>query len=188
MKKICVFCGSNSGDDQQYQEQVQRLAQYLKTSAASLVYGGGRLGMMGEIFVAVRAQGCPIIGVVPEILRKEAVTAAPGVTLEYVSDMSARKKRMLELADAFVILPGGLGTMEEFFQVYSWNQLGINRKPIVVANIDGYYDQLLAFLQDVVDHGFMPQANLDSLIVTQDVAKGLKEAENYRYQKVNKWK
>ena len=116
------------------------------------------------------------------------MTAAPGVTLEYVSDMSVRKKRMLELADAFVILPGGLGTMEEFFQVYSWNQLGINRKPIVVANIDGYYDQLLAFLQDVVDHGFMPQENLDSLIVTQDVAKGLKEAENYRYQKVNKWK
>ena len=108
MKKICVFCGSNSGDDQQYQEQVQRLAQYLKTSAASLVYGGGRLGMMGEIFAAVRAQGCPIIGIVPEILRKEAVTAASGVTLEYVSDMSARKKRMLELADAFVILPGGL--------------------------------------------------------------------------------
>lgn len=187
LKKICVFCGSNSGHDDNYYRQIVELGKYIQQKDSCLVYGGGKLGMMGELYQTVHKNGNQVIGIIPEVLKHEAIEPAENTDLILVKDMSERKQKMVELADVFVVFPGGIGTMEEFFQVYSWNQLGIAKQPIVLVNIDGYYDKLIDFIKVTIDHGFVPKGNLDNLIVEPDVDKGLERAENYHYEKVNKW-
>lgn len=187
MDNICVFCGSNLGKLAEFEQQLKQLATYLVEHKKTLVYGGGRLGLMGALYQDVVTAGGKVIGVIPEVLEKHAVVADKNTSLIHVKDMSERKQKFVDLADVFVVFPGGLGTMEEFFQVYSWAQLGLVTKPIVLVNIGGYYDKLLAFLKDSVKQGFMPQANLDALIVVEEVTAGLAAAKNFEYHQANKW-
>lgn len=187
-KKVCVFCGSNVGDDLKMPAKMQQLANYLCAHNDTLVYGGGRLGLMGKIYQDIIAQGGKVIGVIPEILKDHAVRPVGQTTLYYVSDMSARKQKMIDEADCFVVFPGGLGTMEEFFQVYSWFQLGLVQKPIILVNLDGYYDDLLKFLEHSAKTGFMPKANVEALIVGNDFEELFEKAADFKYVKANKWR
>ncbi|MCP0886777.1 TIGR00730 family Rossman fold protein [Ligilactobacillus sp. WILCCON 0076] len=186
--RICVFCGSNAGDDNNFREQLIRLAKDIVKTNGTLIYGGGRLGLMGFACQEVVSRGGKVIGVVPRILENHAVEPSSQIELIHVDNMANRKEKFIELADVFVVFPGGLGTMEEFFQVYSWAQLGIIKKPIVLVNIDNYYSKLIDFLNVSVEHGFMPQENVDALITCVDIQVGLKKAKHFQYKHVNKWK
>lgn len=187
-RKVCVFCGSNSGDDSSVRQKLQLLADYLVANDDTLVYGGGRLGLMGMLYQDVSDRGGSVIGIIPEILRDHAIVPKENTELIHVADMSDRKKMMIEMSDCFVVFPGGLGTMEEFFQTYSWFQLVIVEKPVVLVNIDGYYDYLLRFLRHSAAAGFMPEENVDALIVGDNLPELFSRAADFKYVKANKWR
>ena len=168
MKSICVYCASNSGSSPKFQEGAEALGRTLATNGKSLVYGGGKVGLMGALADAVLASGGNVIGVIPHAL-KDRELAHNGLTeLITVADMHERKLTMANLADAFIALPGGIGTMEELFEVFTWLQLEFHSKPIGLLNIEGYYDELLSFLNRMVTCGFVQRSHLDLLIIDTD--------------------
>ncbi|KLA44006.1 TIGR00730 family Rossman fold protein [Ligilactobacillus ruminis] len=187
-KKVCVFCGSNAGADSETRQSLKNLAEYLVENEDTLVYGGGRLGLMGMLYEEVSKRNGKVIGIIPEILEDHAIKPVGQTELIHVSDMSDRKKQMIELSDCFVVFPGGLGTMEEFFQTYSWFQLGIVQKPIILVNIDGYYNDLINFLKHSAETGFMPKENVDALIIGDDLPDLFSKASEFKYVKANKWR
>ena len=159
MQRICIFCGSQVGTNGLYRQAATALGQLLVRHGYGLVYGGGHVGLMGIIADAVLASGGEVIGVIPESMVAREL-AHTGVTqLEVVPGMHERKARMAELADAFIALPGGYGTFEELFEVITWAQLGIHRKPIGLLNVAGYYDGLIGFLDHAVAEGFVSAGN-----------------------------
>src|SRR6266481_7515157 len=159
MQRICVFCGSQVGTNGLYRQAATALGQLLVRHGYGLVYGGGHVGLMGVIADTVLASGGEVIGVIPESMVAREL-AHTGVTrLEVVPGMHERKARMAELAEAFIALPGGYGTFEELFEVITWAQLGIHRKPIGLLNVGGYYDGLIGFLDHAVAEGFVSAGN-----------------------------
>lgn len=155
MRRLCVFCGSSAGRDPGYAVCARALGAELAGRGIGLVYGGGRVGLMGEVAGAVLAAGGQVTGVIPQSL-VEAELAHPGVAdLRVVASLHERKALMAELADGFVALPGGLGTVEELSEVLTWAQLGLHRKPCGVLNLRGYYDSFLALLDRAVADGFL---------------------------------
>ena len=155
MKRVCVFCGSNAGLRAEYRKAAQDLAVGLVRQGLGLVYGGGNVGLMGYLADAVLQAGGQVIGVIPRALRDREV-AHRGVTeLRIVDTMHQRKAVMHDLADAFLTLPGGFGTLDEFFEMLTWSQLGIHAKPCGLLNVAGYYDNLLAMLDHAVGEGFL---------------------------------
>lgn len=158
MKRVCVFCGSNSGVREEYGLAAQALAAALARRGMGLVYGGGNVGLMGVLADAMLQAGGEVIGVIPQQLVAKEV-AHRGVTeLRIVETMHQRKALMDELSDAFIALPGGYGTLEEFFEMLTWSQLGIHGKPGGLLNVCGYYDSLLAMLDHAVAEGFLKPA------------------------------
>jgi uncharacterized protein (TIGR00730 family) len=154
LRKICVFCGSSSGARPRYAALARALGEELARRGLELVYGGGNVGLMGELADAALAAGAPVTGVIPEVLvRRER--AHRGVELVVVDSMHQRKARMAALADAFIALPGGLGTLEELFEVLTWTQLGFHAKPCGLLDDNGYFDRLLAFLEHATAEGFV---------------------------------
>ncbi len=151
---VCVFCGSSHGSHKAYAEAAARLGRLLGEAGMNLVFGGGDIGLMGETARAVRAAGRRVTGILPEFLRYLEPPLTNGETLEIATDLQERKRRMLALADAFVILPGGLGTLDEFFEVITSAQLKVLPKPIVVLDTDGFYTPLRLLLEHVVKQGF----------------------------------
>lgn len=187
MKSICVFCGSNFGSDPAYEEATRSFGKLLAQSGRSLVYGGGRIGLMGVIADSVLENGGHVIGVIPEVL-VDKEQAHPNLSqLEVVSDMRERKARMAELSDAFVALPGGLGTYEELFEMLSWAQLRLHEKPIGVLNTLGFYDSLLQMLNTTVSAGFMREANRSLLVAENNGQALLNALENYQPSHSHKW-
>src|SRR6266571_8316724 len=159
MQRICVFCGSQAGTNGLYRQAATDMGRLLALRGYGLVYGGGHVGLMGVIADAVLASGGEVIGVIPESMVAREL-AHTGVTqLEVVPGMHERKARMAELAEAFIALPGGYGTFEELFEVITWAQLGIHRKPIGLLNVGGYYDGLIGFLDHAVAEGFVSAEN-----------------------------
>jgi uncharacterized protein (TIGR00730 family) len=159
---VCVYCGSRPGEDAAYAEAARRIGASIAQRGWQLVYGGGRAGLMGIVADAVLAGGAPVVGVIPRSLMEREV-GHPGLTeLHVVETMHERKLMMAERSDAFVALPGGIGTFEELFEVWSWRQLGYHDKPLGLLNTAGYYDALLAFMAQTVHRGFVaaPQAAL----------------------------
>ncbi len=155
MRSVCVYCGSSPGSRDDYRTAAEALADQLVAQGLGLVYGGAKVGLMGCIADRVLAGGGAVTGVIPSAL-VDLEVAHPGLTtLEVVPDMHARKARMAELADGFVAMPGGLGTLEELFEMLTWSQLGFHAKPVGLLNAAGFYDQLLAFLDHASDEGFM---------------------------------
>ena len=175
MERICVFCGSRSGTNRAYEEGARRLGRALVEAGVTLVYGGGRVGLMGVLADTVLDSGGEAIGVIPKPLVRREVAHTGLSDLRVVGSMHERKALMSELSEGFVALPGGIGTLEEFFEVLSWAQLGVHGKPCGLLNVGGYYDPLLAFLDHVVARGFLSEEHR-SLVLVEAEPKPLLEA------------
>jgi len=165
MKRICVFCGSSPGSKPTYNQAAVELGQELARQDIELVYGGGRVGMMGKIAGATLDSGGKVIGVIPEYLAEKEVAFTDLAELYVVPTMHDRKALMVELSDGFIALPGGLGTFEEFFEVLTWGQLSLHKKPCGLLNIEGYYDKLVNFLDHAVQEDFIQSEHREILLV-----------------------
>ncbi len=175
MKRVCVFCGSSPGGEAAYAEATGALATELVRRGIGIVYGGGSVGLMGVLADAALAAGGEVIGVIPRPLATKEL-AHPRVTeMKFVASMHERKATMSALADGFVTLPGGLGTLEETFEVMTWAVLGIHRKPVGLLNVGGYYDALLRLLMHTMREGFMRREFL-ALVTFGDTATELLDA------------
>ncbi|MFJ3052363.1 MULTISPECIES: TIGR00730 family Rossman fold protein [Pseudomonas nitroreducens/multiresinivorans group] len=163
LRSICVFCGASPGATPIYQEAAEALGRHLAENGIQLVYGGGAVGLMGMVANAALVAGGEVIGIIPQSL-KDAEVGHSGLTrLEVVDGMHARKARMAELSDAFIALPGGLGTLEELFEVWTWGQLGYHAKPLGLLEVNGFFDPLLTFLDHLVQERFVRQPHRDML-------------------------
>lgn len=149
--KICIFCGANASLDPMVNEEVKRITDHFAQHGVELVYGGAGIGIMGALATELMLKGGRVTGVIPQQLMKKEIAHAGLTDLHVVKDMHDRKKMMYDLSDAFLIFPGGMGTMDELFEILTWKQLGIHDKPIAIFNINNYYDHLLSFLQNAVD-------------------------------------
>lgn len=166
--RVCVYCGSRSGVDPAHREAAAALGRAIGLSQTELVYGGGRVGLMGITADAALAAGAHVVGVIPQMLMAREV-GHPGLAeLQVVPDMHARKRRMAEGTDAFVVLPGGIGTMEEFFEVWTWRHLSYHDQPIGLLNVGGYYDPLLALIDRMVAQDFLAASQRASLRLDKD--------------------
>lgn len=171
MKSLCVFCGSSSGNQPAYLAVARELGALLAQENITLVYGGGRVGLMGALADATLAGGGEVVGVIPQLLLDKEV-GHPGLTkLHVVQTMAQRKQLMGDLSDAFLSLPGGIGTMDELFEAWTWTQLGIQDKPSGLLNVNGYYDDLIRFLERSVAEGFLRPRHRGALIVDTDLRR-----------------
>jgi len=168
MKRVCVFCGANAGLREDYRSAAQLLAGALARRGLGLVYGGGNVGLMGMLADAMLHAGGKVIGVIPQRLVDREVAHRGLTELRIVDTMHQRKALMADLCDAFIALPGGYGTVEEFFEILTWSQLGIHRKPSGLLNVLGYYDSLLAMLDHAVDEQFLLSANRKLVVAETD--------------------
>ena len=155
MKRICVFCGSQSGDDPRFQEAAYELGKLLAERGLGLVYGGGGIGLMGRVADSVMEHGGEVTGIIPDFLSSREIRHDGITTLEVVSDMHTRKARMASLADGFIAMAGGYGTFEELFEIITWSQLKLHSKPIGVLNTAGYFDPLLQMIDAGIENGFI---------------------------------
>lgn len=155
MQRLCVYCGSSAGHDPRYAAAAADLGRRIAEAGLALVYGGGRVGLMGVLADAVLGHGGEVIGVIPEHLERLEVAHSGLSRLEVVPSMHVRKRRMFDLADGFVALPGGFGTLDEMFEMLTWRQLGLGEKPCAFLDVDGYWEPLMAMLDRMVERGFL---------------------------------
>ncbi len=187
VKSVCVFCGSSMGLRPAYKLAAQELSKSLVQRGLTLVYGGGNVGLMGAIADAVLAVGGQVIGVIPEFLVAKEL-AHPGLTqLHVVNSMHERKALMAQLSDAFIALPGGYGTLEEFCEVLTWAQLGLHQKPQGLLNVEGYYDPLLRFFDHAVTEQLVKPIHRSLVLSATDPEDLLNQLANYQPQNVDKW-
>ena len=169
ISKIAVFCGSSFGNNDDFISSTKALGKAFARNNITLVYGGGYRGFMGALAEAVQANNGHVIGVLPEIFNNEKVKIKQVEDeLIVTKDMHSRKKQIYDIADAFIILPGGIGTFDEFFEIFTWKQIGYHEKNIAIYNINGFYDTLLSFLKECCTKGFLREEVLNSLIVKTD--------------------
>ena len=179
MKTICVFCGARAGRAPAYLEAARALGGAVAASGATLVYGGGGRGMMGALADAALAAGGRVVGVIPRDLFQREFLHEGLTELRAVNGMLERKALMAELSDGFISLPGGIGTMDELFEMWTWTQLGIHAKPSVLLNVDGYYDSLITFLDGMTGAGYLgpgQRAILQVVETAEDALAGLRRA------------
>ena len=187
MNKITVFCGSSTGNKPLFLVQAKSLGTILARRNITLVYGGARVGLMGALADAVLESKGEVIGILPHFLRKKEVAHEGLTKLILVESMHDRKTMMNDHSDAVIALPGGFGTLEELFEMLTWAQLGLHEKPIGILNVAGYFDHLISFLNHMVEQGLLKKANLDMLIVDDDVDTLLNKMMNYRAPLIPKW-
>ena len=187
MKRICVFCGSSSGKSKEFMEAATLLGQELVSHNIGLVYGGSNVGLMGRIADSVLEGGGEAVGVIPHSLVSKEVAHTGLTELRVVNSMHERKAAMVDLADGFIALPGGLGTLEELFEVMTWAQLGFHQKPCAMLNVNGYYDNLIAFLDHAVAQQFVKDIHRNMLIVEEQPADLLQRMLDYQPPLVDKW-
>ncbi len=186
-RRVVVYCGSNFGDTPAYYAAAQALGKALAQRDITLVYGGGNVGLMGTVADSVIAHGGKTIGVIPRFLKDKEVAHQGLSQLIITDDMASRKLKMIEFGDAFIALPGGIGTYEELFEVLSLAQLRQHQKPIGVLNIEGFFDPLLQLLAHTTAAGFMPNANLQLICVADDIDVLLQKMANYQFIDAQKW-
>jgi uncharacterized protein (TIGR00730 family) len=167
---LCVYCGSRPGTDAAYAAAARRLGTLLGQGGHGLVYGGGNVGLMGIVADAALAAGARVVGVIPQALVQREVGHTALSEQHIVPDMHVRKRMMAERADAFVALPGGIGTLEELYEVWTWRQLGYHDKPVGLLNVAGFYDRLLGFMDHCADQGFLDPAQRATVLVDTDPA------------------
>ncbi|MEO6155883.1 MAG: TIGR00730 family Rossman fold protein [Thermomonas sp.] len=187
MKTICVYCGSNTGNDPAYAEQARALGERLAAECIALVYGGGNVGLMGIIADAVLAGGGVVIGVIPQQLVDWEVAHGGLTRLEVVDSMHARKARMFQLSDAFVALPGGFGTLDEMFEMLTWRQLGLGRKPCAFLDVGGFWQPLMTMLDRMVHERFLHEDQRQDLWHGDDIEKLLQWMRDYVPAQADKW-
>jgi uncharacterized protein (TIGR00730 family) len=187
LRRICVFCGSSPGGRPEYAQVARDMGTLLAQESIGLVYGGGNTGLMGEIAGAVLRAGGSVIGVIPEHLKAREIANASVPDLRVVGTMHERKAMMADLADAFIALPGGLGTLEEFFEVVTWSQLGIHEKPTGLLNVRGYYDALLSFLDRCAGEGFVRPQHRALITVATEPAALLRALRSFEPGHTPKW-
>ena len=192
MNKLCVFCGSNAGNDLAYIRSAKAVGRILAERGIGLVYGGGNIGLMGAVADACLAAGGEVIGVIPQALMGKEVAGRPVdhqtlTRLEVVDSMHARKARMAELSDGFIALPGGFGTFEELCEILTWSQLGFHAKPVGLLNVAGFYDPLLALFDHAVAEGLLRRQNRAMALVDTGIERLLARMATYRAEPVDKW-
>ena len=187
MKRLCVFCGSNRGGRAGYVTATRELASTIVGSGLSLVYGGGKVGLMGALADEVLRLGGEVTGVIPRALMEREVGHTGLTDLRVVETMHERKATMADLADGFLALPGGLGTLEEIFEVWTWAQLGMHRKPIGFLDIGGYYELLAEFLDQAAREGFVRRQHRAIAIIDRDPAVLIEKMRTYTPPAVEKW-
>ena len=186
LNRICVFCGSSSGIRPAYSQAAATVGRLLAMQGSSLVYGGGKVGLMGTLADSVLAAGGKVIGVIPRALMLKEVGHTGLTELRIVDTMHERKALMAELSDAFIALPGGYGTLDEFCEVLTWAQLGLHNKPCGILNVDGYYDPLLELFQQAIAEGFLQEEHGKMLTVESDPQKLLQQLSSSRPPQVEK--
>ena len=187
LSSICVFCGSNGGADPAYLAAAEAVGAGLARRGVRVVYGGGRVGMMGAVADAARAAGGEVVGVIPQQIFDLEIGHTGLDDLRVVGSMHERKALMAELSDAFVALPGGIGTLEELFEVYTWAQLGIHAKPLALLDVAGYYEPLAAFLDHAVAQRFLRPETREMLAVADDLDSLLETLERWQPAPMHKW-
>jgi hypothetical protein len=187
MSSICVYCGSSPGTDPAFLQAARELGTLLAKRGHTLVYGGGNVGLMGVVADAVLAAGGRAVGVIPDHLVQKEV-GHNGLTEQHVvASMHERKAKMMSLADGFLALPGGVGTLEEIIEVFVWMQLGLHAKPCALLNANGYYDPLIKFLTHMTESRFLRPEQLSQLIVAREPAEALDRLLSFRPTTVEKW-
>jgi len=187
IRSVCVFCGSSHGSSPAYEQAAQEMGQAIAKRGWTLVYGGGNVGLMGVVADAALAAGGKVIGVIPEALLARELGHHGVTELRVVNTMHERKAMMADLADAFIALPGGIGTFEEFFEVLTWAQLGIHQKPCGMLNTRGYYQPVLELLSNAVHEGFLRTAHQQMVLTSEEPDELLEKMEAYRPAQLQKW-
>jgi len=187
MRSVCVFCGSSSGARGAYTDAAREIGHAIATRGMKLVYGGASVGLMGAVADAALAAGGEVIGVMPKALIEREIEHKGLTELHEVASMHERKAMMADLSDGFVALPGGAGTMEEIFEVWTWAQLGHHKKPVGFLNVEGYYDLLASFIEHQEQELFIRHEHRDMLIIESIAARLLDRFANYAPPVVAKW-
>jgi len=187
LKNICVFCGSSEGNDTQIISTVKHLGKALVANNYTLVYGAAKIGIMGVLAKEVLEQKGSVIGIIPEFLKKKEVVHLGLTQLITTENMHERKLKMQEVSDAFIALPGGMGTLEELFEIITWLQLGLHDKPIGLLNINGFYDPLLQQLEEMVKRGFLKMENFELLLVSESIEDLFKKLTQFQAPRIPKW-
>jgi len=186
-QRVCVYCGSHDGHDAAFRESAEQLGRVFAQRKLELVYGGGNVGLMGRIADAVIAGGGRVTGVIPRDLQERELAHRGATELVVVESMHQRKARMADAADAFIALPGGIGTLEELFETFTWLQLGFHDKPLGLLNVHGFYDTLLRFLDQLVDHGFLRAPHRSMLAVETDPERLLDTLAEFETPRLGRW-
>lgn len=187
LNAICVFCGSSEGNDIEVLNQAAVLGETFAKENISLVYGAAKIGVMGKVAQSALDKGGKVIGVIPEFLKLKEVVHLGLTELITNKNMHERKLTMQDISDGFITLPGGFGTLEELFEILTWSQLGLHKKPIGILNVNGFYDDLLQLLEHMVKRGFLKIENYDLLLVDTTVDGLLKKMREFVPQDVPKW-
>lgn len=187
MQALCVFCGSNTGRRPAYSEAARAVGELLARRGITLVYGGGNVGLMGVVADACLASGGRVIGVIPRLLQEKELAHQGLTKMHVVGTMHERKALMADLADAFLALPGGFGTWDEFCEVFTWSQLGIQTKACALLNVEGYYDALLALADRASADGFLRTQHRELLLVDGDAERLLDQVQRFVFPDVPKW-
>ena len=187
MKKICIFCGSSMGFNPIYKEKAAELGRVLADEGCHLLYGGGSVGLMKIIADEMMERHCKVTGTITQHLLDMRVGHPEISELIVVETMAERKKILEDMADGFIAMPGGIGTMDEFFEAYVLSQLRVFDKPVALFNVNGYYDGLIQFIQHIADEGFMRKEHADNLIVSDDPKELLEKMRNFQPADVTKW-
>jgi uncharacterized protein (TIGR00730 family) len=166
--KICIFCGANSSSDPEVKNQIKKVMTHFSEHDVELIYGGAAIGVMGDLANELMVRGGKVTGVIPRQLMLKEVAHAGLTNLHVVADMHERKKMMYDLSDAFLIFPGGMGTLDELFEILTWKQLGLHAKPITLLNINNYYDHLLSFLDGAVEKNLINPIHRNFLFASSD--------------------
>lgn len=169
MKSICVFCGSSMGNNPDFKNTAVQIGKYFADNDIMLVYGGGNVGLMGVLSHSVMNNGGKVTGVIPNFMMEKEWGDESVTKLHQVGSMHERKKLMSDIADAFIAIPGGIGTLDELFEIFTWKQLNLHSKPIGLLNTNGYYNSMIEFLNNIVANGFMKQEILDYLIIKDNI-------------------
>lgn len=180
MKSVCVYCGSSPGTQKIYAERARALGRILAEQKITLVYGGAKIGLMGHMAKAVLENGGKVIGVMPKRLVEKEVAFKDLPDLRIVDSMHERKALMADLSEGFIALPGGFGTLDEFFEILTWAQLGYHEKPCGLLNISGYFDSLLAFLHNTVKEGFVAPQGVDLILASDAPSSLLEKMREYK--------
>lgn len=187
MKTIAVYCGSSTGNDPIYMKEARNLGKILVDNGLNLVYGGATVGCMGAVADAVMEAGGKVIGVIPEKLKNVEIAHQQLSELHVVNTMHERKALMAEYADGFIALPGGSGTLEEWFEVFTWAQLGYHNKPCALLNINNYYTPILSLFDHMIDQGFIKSEYKDLIVIDNNSKELIKKLKDYKNTYIHKW-